>query len=620
MKKISLLVVCVVGITWGALTLWAAEETTVDLRIEGSESTMFAGPVTVLDCVVADVGGIEHEMSGVAACALAKAAGQAGFEMDFKDFGFGLFLDRIGQDSTPDDFSKSWSFWVNDSPASVGVDAYSVVDGDELLLAFTGWPAVPLRVAVPEQLVAGETASFMVERRVGEYDDNFVWQGEWEAAEGATLYVGDNGYLVPADGQVEVILNDSGELVVQAQGNGLVRSDRQVVEVVALVTSPSVSPVLSPSPSPSLVPSPSPVVSPNPRVAVEQALGYLRSQQNSDGTIDGAMTSAWSAMAFGADYQRAQNIMRGGASLLDGLGQVALSRATDVERQIMAVRAAGVNPRSFDGRDLIAELKGYYRQGQFGEPTLINDDVFGILALLAVEEAAGLREISGAVQTVLKAQEPDGSWGDVDMTAAAVQALRVYADRGGNVATGGAIDRARDYLRGSQDKYGGWGENSASTSWAIQAIVALNEKPGEWRNGDGLNPWQALLRYQNSNGGFGWKSENDVSAFMTAYAVPALLSQAWPIDLLDFELVVSPSPAVAGAVYPSTSLRVNPSPTPVVSPTLVVSPAPVVSPSPVASVVSNFIPPKAVDRNFAVAIFGLANLGIGVAVARMILI
>ncbi|MFH1354060.1 MAG: hypothetical protein ABIH36_02120 [bacterium] len=620
MKKISLLVVCVVGIAWGALTLQAAGEATVDLRIEGSESTVFARPVTVSDCSIADVGGVEHEMSGVAACALAKAAEQSSFEMEFKDFGFGLFLDRIGSDSTPDDFSQSWSFWTNDSPASVGVDTYEVEEGDNLLLAFSAWPAVPLRVTGPDAAEAGETITFLVEKRVGEYDDSFIWQGGWQAAENAILDVGSNEYQVPADGVVRVTLDSPGTIAVQARGEGLVRSSRHVVEVAAVVASPSAEPTVSPSPNPS--PSSSNSSSPSPSVvpvsvnmrqdSAGRALVYLRGQQSSDGTIGGSMTSAWSAMAFGADYQRAQNIMKGGASLLDGLEQAVLSSATDVERQIMAVRAAGINPRSFAGSDLVMELKSYYRQGQFGEESLINDDVFGILALLAAEEPIESPEIRGAVKTVLSAQKFDGSWDNIDMTAAAVQALNVYAKRGGSIAVGGAVIRARDYLRNSQDKYGGWGENSATTAWTIQAVVALGEKVDSWKNNDGMTPWQALLRYRNNNGGFGWREKNDVSAFMTAYAVPALLGRAWPITLLELEtsLATSPLPAVAGAV------------------TAIATVAPVSSlvPEVVSEEVANvnvgddFVAPRAVDRNFAITLFGLANLGIGVAVARMILI
>src|SRR3989338_5710904 len=269
MRKISLLAVCVLGLILGALTLQAEAATVVNLRIEGAEATLFAGSVAVADCVVTDTGGVQHALSGVAACALAEAGGESGFEVDFKDFGFGLFLDKIGEDSTPDDFSQSWSFWVNDSPASVGVDAYQLVSDDEILLAFTGWPAVPLRVTGLEEVVVGEAVLVVVEKRVGEYDNNFTWQGRWEPAEGAVVRIGETSYPVPAGGVVEITSEEPGELVVQAQGEGLVRSAQYVVEVKDLAASASPSP----SPSPSLMLSPSPVVSPSPSPVRSQSPG-----------------------------------------------------------------------------------------------------------------------------------------------------------------------------------------------------------------------------------------------------------------------------------------------------------------------------------------------------------
>lgn len=647
MRKISLLAVCVLGVVLGALTLRAEAATVVNLRIEGAEATLFAGSVTVEDCVVTDTGGGQHILSGVAACALVKAAGESGFDMDFEDFGFGLFLQRIGGDDTPADFSQSWSFWVNDSPASVGVDAYGVAAGDEILLAFTSWPGIPLRVTGPEEVVGGETASWLVEKRVGEYDNNFAWQGRWEPAEGAVLRVGEASYPVPVGGVVEVALAGPGELVVQAQGEGLVRSARYVVEVRDLAASPSPSLMFSPSPvaspSPVLSPSPSPVPSLNlsggaasvgtRQSSAERALDWLRGQQSSDGNIGGDMTSAWSAMAFGADYQWASDVVRGGDSLLAALGRASLNRATDIERQILAIRAAGADPGSFNGRDLVSDLKGDFKQGQFGEEALINDDIFGILALLAAAEEASTTEIVQAVAGVLKAQESDGSWGSVDMTAAAVQALQAYAREGGSVVVSEAVDRARGYLRDNQDQYGGWGENSATTAWAIQAIVALGESPGDWQTGSGQTPWQALLRYRNSNGGFGWKSDNDVSSFMTAYAVPALLGVPWPITLLDIktmtvetseplagELVVVSSPAVSPAVAGATIEQLPAYASDVTGAEQALGVQPDGTGAEGAVTPTGFISPGAGDRVFVVALFSLANLGIGVVLARLMLL
>ncbi len=238
------------------------------------------------------------------------------------------------------------------------------------------------------------------------------------------------------------------------------------------------------------------------------------------------------------------------------------------------------------------------------------------MALLAAEEEVSTTEIVQAVAGVLKAQESDGSWGSVDMTAAAVQALQAYAREGGSVVVGETVDRARDYLRDSQDQYGGWGENSATTAWATAAIVALGENPNDWQTIDGLTPWQALLRYQNDNGGWGWKSANDVSVFMTAYAVPALLGVPWPITLLNIrtmtvetseslagEPVMVPSPVVAGATIEQV-LDVQPDGTGAEG---VIAPA-------------GFISPGAGDRVFVIVLFSLANLGIGVALARLMLL
>lgn len=647
MRKISLLAVCALGVVLGALTLRAAgAAATVDLRVEGSGATVFAGEVTVSDCVVADMGGVAHELEGVAACALVKAAGESGFDMDFKDFGFGLFLDRIDGDSTPADFSQSWSFWVNDSPASVGVDAYGVAAGDEILLAFTSWPGIPLRVTGPEEVVVGETASWLVEKRVGEYDGNFAWQGRWEPAEGATVRIGETSYPVSAGGVVEIVPDEPGELVAQAQGEGLVRSARYVVEVKDLAVSPSPSPVFSPSPalSPSPVASPSPVLSPSPSPApspspnggavsvgtrqsrAERALNFLRGQQSSDGTIGGDMTSAWSAMAFGANYQRADDVVKNGDSLLSALGRASLGSATDIERQILAIRAAGADPSSFNGRDLVSDLKSDFKRGQFGEEALINDDIFGILALLAAGEEASATEIVQAVMGVLKVQESDGSWGSVDMTAAAAQALQAYAREGGSVVVDQAVDRARDYLKDNQDKYGGWGENSATTAWAIQAIVALGESPGDWQTGSGQTPWQALLRYRNSNGGFGWKSDSDVSSFMTAYAVPALLGVPWPITLLDIKtMTVETSETLAGELVVVSSPAMSPAVSPAVAgATIEQLPAYASDVTRAEQALgvqpTGFISPGAGDRVFFVALFSLANLGIGVASARLMLL
>jgi len=673
--------IVVVVVAGGLVIGWQATGSTgVNIRIEGSGETLFVGRVDVDSCVITDTGGVQHAKEGVAACGLAVAAEQTGFSLEYIDYGWALFLNGIGDDTTPADFSSSWSFWVNDVPASVSVDSYMVQEGDDILLAFAGYPTVPLRVRAPSEVGVGESFTVSVDKLVGGWDLSFVWQGGWEKADEALVHIGDEIHMVVA-GEVTASIDRAGETMIWAEGSGLVRSDKIFLEVKQLEASPSAEPSMSPSvtPLPSLTPSsiPSPTVSPTPvlpspsmtvapsptpmvgiRVnndeisrAARDGMGYLRSQQDVNGSIDGQMVSAWSAMAFGSAEIRAADVYReDGRSLLQALEDATLMSATDVARQILALRAAGENVTNFNDSDLVESLRAYWQGGQIGAHELINDDIFGVLALLA----AGVSVEDGIVKQsagyVVSKQEENGSWDGLDMTAAAVQALKAYKVAGGSVDVGEALTKARAYLWRNQDSSGGFGSNSATTAWVIQAIVALGEEPNDWTGNSGKNPWQALIGYQNSNGGFGWKSKDDVSPFMTAYAVTALSRQTWPVKVLAVrqnEVVVVEEREIVNRVAGSVDSGATES---VVGP---VSEMTIDTEGRVAGSVNSDlqgrreggnraesvvdyvdeqelsegvevdraqdmpIGPGQRDRQFAITWFGLANAGVGFAVSRM---
>lgn len=679
------MLVVLAGALWTSIPVTEASAT-VHIRVEGSSTTLFDGLVSVGDCTVTDTTGVAHALSTMAACALVEAADQAGFTYEFQDFGFGLFLKKIGDDDTPADFSKSWGFFVAYDPASVGADTYQISGGEDLLFAFSGYPGVPLRVTLPASVHVGTESVFVVEKRVGDFDASFNWSGRWENAAGATLQLGDEALTVPDDGQVSKTFTTSDSLEIYATGDSFIRSARTTVAVQAAPSpTPSPSPVASPSPTPTLAaspspqitptPSPTPVASPTPtptptrtpsptptgtvagssttdrKQAALRALQYLRNQQDTAGGIDGQSTSAWSAIAFGANSQPAHTISRGGSSLLEALAQASLTSATDVERQILAVRASGHNPAIFYGQNLVAKLKTYYHDNQIGETALVNDDIFGVLALLGAGESATSQAVERTVETILAKQSSNGSWVSVDMTAAAIQALRAYRQRDGKVGVDDAVVRARGYLKLNQDEYGGFSENSASTAWAIQAIISLGENPDDWKTGSGATPWNALPRYQNDNGGFGWQSTSDVSSFMTSYAATALLGAPWPVTNVAVTMtpvtiatggesspmptptvrvarvagVASSTPAsflastVAGTTNPAASYyaeaQSDAESAALASQTELEESSSLLLDSAVAA--SPIVPVTATDRNFAIGIFGLANLGVGVTVARL---
>ena len=126
---------------------------------------------------------------------------------------------------------------------------------------------------------------------------------------------------------------------------------------------------------------------------------------------------------------------------------------------------------------------------QFGEPDLVNDDIFGLITLLGAGYTVDDEIISSDIKFVLSEQKTNGSWeGSVDLTAAAVQALAPF-DSLENVSD--SINNAKKYLKDSQEEEGGWG-SVYSTAWGLQAGKGRGEEGregarsgGPHRHGDG---------------------------------------------------------------------------------------------------------------------------------------
>lgn len=216
----------------------------------------------------------------------------------------------------------------------------------------------------------------------------------------------------------------------------------------------------------------------------------------------------------------------------------------ELELAILALKGAGVNPRRFGGRDLVAALEGKQRgDGSFGRQ--VNLTAYGALAL-----RAGGGSGAGAAARWLRAnQNGDGGWGfspgarsDPDSTGAAMQGL---AAAGG---AGGALGRAVQYLRRVQHRGGGWGlnetgvTNSQSTAWAVQGLVAAGVPPARVARG-GRSGLDFLARMQNSNGSYSYSESSDQTpVWVTAQALLATSREALPIE---------PVPRSRGAVRPN---------------------------------------------------------------------
>jgi len=279
---------------------------------------------------------------------------------------------------------------------------------------------------------------------------------------------------------------------------------------------------------------------------VQSALKYLRSMEGGDGSVGDDSITAWSVMAIAAAGQdpASWTAPGSGASPVDFLAKVTprLSLATDWERQLMAAVAARQDVHAFGGADLVASVQSFYDGAQFGSTGALNDDDFAILSLLAAGLPAGDASLQSAAAFLLAHQGADGGWSyavggasDVDDTAATLMAL----GRLGVSVHSPPVQAALHYLHAQQLPdgglpsviHGGTVSNTASDSWAIEAIVLAGQDPtsASWSVA-GHSLVANLRSLQQPDGSFSWDGVQRVGpVWMTAYAVPALLGQAYPV-------------------------------------------------------------------------------------------
>ncbi len=217
----------------------------------------------------------------------------------------------------------------------------------------------------------------------------------------------------------------------------------------------------------------------------------------------------------------------------------------DLERTILALVGAGIDPRDFAGEDLVAELRSRRdRDGSVDGQT--NPTAFYVLAMRAANVDSS--DLGRSARWLRKAQDDAGGWGfqprapsDADTTGAVLQALAA-AGSGGRSADAGAR-----WLRQAQQPNGGYSlatsgvVNSQSTAWAVQGLVAAAGAGGPV--GDAV---AYLGTRQRPDGHYSYSSASDQTPiWVTAQALLAVERQAFPIEAVP--RAVSSSSAGGGA-------------------------------------------------------------------------
>ncbi len=329
--------------------------------------------------------------------------------------------------------------------------------------------------------------------------------------------------------------------------------------------------------------------------AINDGITYLKSEQGVNGQIQGfSGVSGWAAMSFAASNINIDTVSKGGVSLTNYLmtnPPASGASATEWERQILALTSTGKNPYSFGGVNYVTSLEALHTGGQIGSLTQINDDFFGLLALISAGKKSDNASANDALSFILSHQNANGgfSWSttgapDVDDSAAALQALVAAQNAGFSPSTlGTAITNAKNYVTGAQNSDGGFGSNpgdtsnTSTTSWADMAFHAAGV------TGDPDTKAKAFMQgKQDENGSFRWQDGSAGETFTTSYVLVALNGKSWPLVVFTPPVTPTPTPTATPTPTPTATPTITPTPTviSVPTPTPTVSPLPTGAPKP----------------------------------------
>ena len=529
----------------------------VNLNLRYQNNLIFSGPVVIpSSTVITDSSGNSYNTTSTNVLTALLAADSASSNFAITDLQYyaawnSFYVKCIGITApTTTALCDNWNYVVNANYPSVGMDSYSLNGGENIYVYFDN----PWRLTVSSSTVTqGATTTFYTWR----YNyDNLA--NEWMADPNDLIDISvpnpsstgwwDTTLTVSTTqsnelGEARFVFNSTGTYYAKITSLDWTKWTFPTTITVldnVVSTTPATTTVTAPPSSPPLGRDPAEagqggavggVVSGNgstlSQFNISNAIGFISAYQNPDGSFTPAFLNDWVAIAMASYQPDTQTYSRLKNYLLADPNPGA--NTTDFERRAMALQALNINPYTGTATNYIQKILDSFDGGQFGDRNLFNDDIFALIPLLRAGYSASENVIASSTSFILSFQQSNGSWGEVDSTAASIQALTQLRDLP-NVNN--ALDRAKAYLRGRQLDNGGLG-NVFSTSWAMQAISALGESDTGWTRNN-ISPSGYMATQQSSDGGMNVPDDNSSRLWATTYAIPAYLGKPWPQILNGF--------------------------------------------------------------------------------------
>ncbi|MFA5773579.1 MAG: prenyltransferase/squalene oxidase repeat-containing protein [Candidatus Paceibacterota bacterium] len=482
-------------------------DTKINLQIKTNTQTIYDSEITVTPC--------DSESDGILKetpyCALA----QSGTPSDWT----GLWVNSINNIINNDNGNGAYWMWLANlnidtsptSPYSLSSKQYILQGNDNILFYYN---TNPLDISVDnENPKVGESIKITGK----ELGLDSSWNPLWNKAIGGKVVINGEEHELNENGEFlfEIINEDS--LLIKIKKENFIDSREVTItpEKIRRSSGSRAGSYINTS-----------VIEKS--FSVANAILFLSQNQQNDRSYGLPMYTDWVAIAVSAGDN--SNLKLSITNYLKS-NSINSSILTDNERRAMSLMALGINPYIGTDVNYIKKITDNFDGIQFGDNSLINDDIFALIVLKNAGYTINDEIIIKDINYIISKQFLDGSWGNVDMTSAGIQALRSFENI---VLVPESISKAENYLISSQEPDGGFG-NSFSTSWALQSLQ---------NNDQILKALKYLTSKQEVDGGME-SIDVDINTriWVTAYVIPAMLHKPWNEILNNFpkEIVLDDS-------------------------------------------------------------------------------
>jgi LPXTG-motif cell wall-anchored protein len=508
-KKIFMLFVLVFALISGSFQtpIHAAEKTQETI-------TVFGDAVVLLEETA-----IKNEDKTTAFNALLNSVGSTNLEYSESDYGK-MITSIKGLQAKGNFF---WAFYINGISAQVGADQYIVQKGDRLSFKYIDWTVAPensvsLKVVGDKGILKeaenisffNKPTAFQLLQAVlgGQLEFSESEYGKMITSINGVKMEGTNYWAFYVNGKMASVGADSYEL----KANDQISFQFESWETPGEVPEEGSNEETKPEPT---TPQVEPISETKLSNAVNAASQYAISNQ----------VGEWEAVALKqAGKELPANYLENVTKLIkDKKGK--FSKITDYERYTLGILAAGGNPTSIAGYNLIEAIYNgnVTKQG-------LNGVFYGLIALDSAnfeipENAMWTRK--NLVEYLLEKQNNDNGWSwdgseksDIDTTAMVLTALAPYKNE---INVKSAIDKAVQYLSSQYQT-----SKIDNSSTAAQVIVALSSIDVDANNPlftkDEISLISYLLSFQNEDGGFDWQGGNISDVMSTSQGIQGVVA------------------------------------------------------------------------------------------------